>query len=148
MVPVVRGRGGGGQKGTIEKRPVYVLPFFAEKKRKLIQNTHNSQYRTVFYSRRPKKSHAARGESFCRTCISQLVSSTATFAYRGMFGFDNEKVETFCLIVTRGGVPYTHFFCFCLPLCCANGNFSQENSGRFPQGKPAATESRYPTLTN
>ena len=34
-------------------------------------------------------------------------------------------------------------------LCCSDANFvSMGNSGRFPQGKSAATESRYPTLMN
>ena len=31
-------------------------------------------------------------------------------------------------------------------LCCPTGNFPMGISGRFPQGKPAATESRHPSL--
>ena len=39
-------------------------------------------------------------------------------------------------------------FCELDTLCCQNGNFLMVNSGRFPQGKPAATELRYPNLFN
>ena len=38
------------------------------------------------------------------------------------------------------------FFYTCF--CPSENNFPWENSGRFPQGKPAATESRYLTLIN
>ena len=33
-------------------------------------------------------------------------------------------------------------------LCCPNWFFPMENLGRFSQGKPAATDSRHPTLIN
>ena len=55
-----------------------------------------------------------------------------------------------CFLAVCGWVG---FFCVCgfcffvFTLCCPNGNFfPMGNSGRFSQGKPAATESHYPTL--
>ena len=38
------------------------------------------------------------------------------------------------------------YFVFCT--LCLSGNFPMGKSGRFPQGKPAAAESRFPTLIN
>ena len=58
----------------------------------------------------------------------------------------------FCLIIVTNlllsEVLLFFFFFkkkFFLQLYCPNGISPMENSGRFPRGKPAATESRYPT---
>ena len=58
-------------------------------------------------------------------------------------------VHVLCVCVCmRGCVTVCMcIFVFCT-LSCPNGNSLMGNLGRFPQGKPAATESRYSTLIN
>ena len=60
------------------------------------------------------------------------------------FSFRYNKTVQFILV----SVCET-FLLLLLTLCYPNGNFfSMGNLGRFPQGKPAATELHYPTLIN
>ena len=56
------------------------------------------------------------------------------------------------VVCVRGCVRALIIFClFCMCICTLwrpNGNFPMGNSGRFPEGKPTAAESRYPSLLN
>ena len=60
--------------------------------------------------------------------------------------FEHNYVVIIIIIISSSSSSSIAFFKihFVVPM----GISHMENSGRFPQGKPAATESRYPTLTN